>query len=163
MSDFPPEIRAAINAARARLSITHDADQKTIRVDGMSHRAWMVFVYALQYADPERRLAVIDAATNIRYNKLITGVEVPSLWEITAAWESARAALESLSDLLPSVHTLYTSRITSRVASYLAMRDRVQQWGGFTGERDRLPYLLKGLTDAERRAVDDRLAGAVVL
>jgi hypothetical protein len=138
------------------LLVTHDADQGTLRIDGVSHGAWMVFSY-------REKLAVVDMATNIKYGTLITGVEVPPWWEINAAWETARGALGRLPEIPPAVHAPHTSRITGHVASYLAMRDRVQQWGGFTGEREHLPHLLNELSDAERRAVDDRLAGVEVL
>jgi hypothetical protein len=174
--DFPPRIRAAIDAARARLTVTHDADQMTIRIDGMSHGAWMVFSYqgglsVRPHGGPDvyrqkgrpLSLDVSDAAANIRYDTLITGMEVPPWWEVNAAWETAKAALGHLPELPPAVHTLYTSRVTVMVASYLAMRERVQQWGGFTGERERLPRLLDGLTLTERQAVDDRLAGKRLL
>jgi hypothetical protein len=156
-ADFPPDIRAAIDATRDRLTITHDADQKTLRIDGLSYGAWLVFSY-----HDDLTVDVVDAAANIRYDPLITGMKLPPWWETNAAWESARAATSRLLELPPAVHTLRMSRVTVKVASYLAMRDRVQQWGGFTGERERLPFLLKGLSDAERRAVDDRLAGRVL-
>lgn len=160
---FPPEIRTAIDAARARLTVTHDADQKTLRVDGMSFGAWMVFSYQ------GIRLEVADMAANVKYSTIITGLEVPSKWETNAAWEVAQAALARLMgyggshpEVLPSVHTLYTSRITVGVAAYLAMKNRVESWGGFTNERDHLPRLLAELSPQERRAVDDRLNGLVV-
>lgn len=155
MVGFPPEIRAAIDDARDRLTVTHDADQKTLRVDGMSHGGWMILCY-------RQTLAVVDMAANVKYGTLITGLPTPSIWETNAVWEAAQAALGHLSEIPAAVHTLYTSRITGGVASFLAMKYRVEFWGGFSGERDRLPTLLEGLTQQERRAVDDRLNGLVV-
>jgi len=157
---FSPEIQAAIEEARGRLTVTQDGTGDlgtgTLRVDGLANDCWMIFTFG-----GGMPLRVTDMASNIRYNITITGKEGPPWWEVSAAWEIAREALNDLSKVLPT-RKLTPNRVTHGVAAYLAMKRRIDDWGGFTGERNDLPRLFAGLTEAERQAVADRLAGKVV-
>jgi hypothetical protein len=158
---FPTKIQALIDQARERMAMTHDADQKTIRVSGMSHGAWMIFSYdpAISGMAP---VAVVESADNVKYDTIITGKDVAPWWEVNAAWDAARIAVVTLHNLIPAVHTLHSGRITVKIAAYLAMKDRIDRWGGFTGERDSLPVMFKNLTPQERCIVADRLEGKVI-
>lgn len=164
---LPAESQARIDEARTRMTVTMDGSCPalaldpqilgTIRVGGMSNGGWIIFAWT------RRGLEVIDMASNLRYDSVITGTPVPPWWEANAAWEVARVALGDPSKVLPAVHTLHTGRITSGIATYLAMKSRVDAWGGFTDEKIQLPALLARLSDAERRVVAERIEGKPVV
>lgn len=137
-------------------TITHDADRRTIRVVGLAQGAWMEFCYQPQ-------LEIYDMSASIRFDHLITGLETPPWWEINAAWMMARQGAADLAAVPRASHAPFPARITFGVARYLGMLDRVNRGAAFTDEQNQLPALWGALTHAERRAVQDRLDGSVVL
>ena len=152
---FSLEDQARINEVVTRLRVTHDSAQ--LSVTGLSHDAWMLFSY-------NRGLEVEAMSANIQYQTLIHGRPNPSWHEINAAWIVARQALENLSAItektLSHFHT--TSQINASVAAYLAMKERVDQWGGFSNEREHLPRVLEALSERDRATVEARLRGEII-
>lgn len=70
-----------IAAAKARLAVEHVASVRRLRVEGMSHGAWMLFEY-----DHDGYLEVVEVSKNIQY---INFGPSPGSAEINAAWEVA--------------------------------------------------------------------------
>jgi hypothetical protein len=138
------------------VKITYDSKHRTLLVSGMTSDGWLLF-----RCHP---LEVIDLADSIQYGPLITGLpNLASSREIDAAWELARSSLLKLDDLDADMHEDMPHRFTSRIALYLATKDRVDTWGGFGkddpngGERARLPELYNQLSAAEKLIVDERI------
>lgn len=143
----------AIAAACAQLSMTYDPAQRTVLVHGLSSDGWFLFV--------DNPLRVERMADTVRYTEKITGLPHVTLWETTAAWIAARVAFTDLAAIDQAIHGP-TNRVTGAMACFLAMRDRVHAWGGFTGEADELRRLEAALTSTDRALVAERLAGGMV-
>lgn len=156
---FAPADLRAIADARARMTVTHDPAAASLFVTGLSHGAWFWFRYT------KRELGVEEVAANVRYQECMTGVPNPPWHETNAAWEVARHAWGDLATVpvKPILECVPASRMHGAAAWYLAVHTRVQEFGGLTGEKERLPGLYEELTPNERAAVDARLRGEIVL
>lgn len=145
--------RQAIATACTHLSMTYDPTQRTVLVYGLSSDGWFLFV--------DNPLRVERMADTVRYTEKITGLPHVTLWGTTAAWIAARVAFIDLAAIDQAIHSP-TNRVTGAMACFLAMRDRVHAWGGFTGEADELRRLEAALMSTDRVLIAERLAGGIV-
>ena len=151
---FSPEQQQRIDAAAARMRVSYDPGQGTLLVTRMQHHAWLLFSV--------QPLAVTAMSANVQYHECITGAACPSWHETNAAWEVAQTAQSNLA-AVPRAKHHPRSNITGSVAMALAVEDRVARFGGLGTERRDLPTYYDRLSTAERRSVERRKRGLVVL
>jgi hypothetical protein len=133
------------------MKVTWDPGDRSVLVSELSNGGWLLFTRA---SLAQHRAEHIS--DQIRYGVVVTGGEPIDWREHQQSFELARQAFADPSKVEVAMHQP-SWRITVGVALYLATRDRVEAWGGFTGERAHLPTLYAQLTPPERELVDARL------
>jgi hypothetical protein len=139
------------------MKVTWDPGDESVLVSELSNGGWLLFTRASLAVN--RAEAVAD---QIRYDVVVTG-GLPLKWdEHDRSFELARAAFADPSQIELAMHAP-SWRITVAVARYLAMKDRIDAWGGWTGEADHLPRLYDALSPADRAMVAARLRDEAIV
>jgi hypothetical protein len=137
--------------------VTWDPGDQSVLVSELSNGGWLLFTRESLAANKAEMIA-----DQIQYGVTVTCGKPIDWGEHQQSFELARQAFTDPSKIDVAVHQP-SRRIPVEVAMYLAMRERVEAWGGFTDERDRLPTLYARLKPEERELVDARLRGESIV